>query len=401
MKEVESNLSKGIALSGASFAITIVVGLYVYKHLWIHLDQKEFYLWFLAFEVSQFLLLADLGFTHKFIVRAMNKPKEEVLKQLNELRFLMLMAATVTTGIFGCVVLWIGNSTNSLNWSLTCLGLSLFLTLVSYSETAALRAQSRNIEINIITIISQSIFVFALVFLPFPASISIGLAVFIRSALIYLLQLVRLRMTYAPRFGGLHYFGGEIVAINVSYFILFMLDTLFMGITVAAAAYLATILIVRKYFDLVRALWENLLPNLYVKFAEHNTNIYPKLIALSFFSYGAAACLANQIIPIWLIGFSSELLTYLALGLSYWTLTFFRTSSLRQFYKNSLSWKSFVATAVIAKMIFLAIVFSFQEDAGIQAAYFAQGVFILACVYYINIKAQKININLKRSSDNF
>lgn len=382
MTTTERKLGVSIVLSVVSFAIAIGVGLYVYKFLWAALSPEEFSLWFIAFELSQFLLLLDLGFSHKFIASNGKKKTDFFSDRLNELRFVLLGAGGVAVMAFLVVSYFVTGWPESLRISFFLLAGSLLLNLAGYAETSVLRIQLRNNEIYLISIASQLCFMGILLFLPAPEGIRIGVAVIFRSAFVYIAQVVRVKRPYLPKWSMVNHFGGAVVAINLAYFILFMLDAAILGATVMAATSIAAILALRKYFDLLRAMWDSILPNLYVRFSMGNdSKIYYSAVLACASSYAIAVVFAGPIISIWLPGFLLDSTAFIGLGVSVFAVTLFRMTTLRAFYKNSLNWRAFLVGGVFVKILFSITLVVFNSN--ISYSYLIQGVILIFLVVFL------------------
>jgi len=381
-------LGSDALLSIFAFLFSVVIGLYVYRLLWGSLTSNEFSSWFLIFEISQFLLLFDFGFTHKFILECKDVNALGFKTKLNGLRFILLLAAVVASMALLSVVVIYGRNAERLQSSYIFLSLSIIFTLLSYAETAALRVGFRNKSISIITIISQAIFISILFFLSDNMPFAIGVAVFSRSAFVYLSQIYVLGQGYEPKWVKGSYFGGGAVAINFSYFILFMLDVAIFNMTVLDASDIAILLVVKKYFDMLRALWDNVLPNMYARFARGGGGgVYIILTVFCFLSYIIAAFMAGWIIPVWITGFAAGYSVYSAFCLSFFGVTLFRVVSLKMFYKEKLNWKFMVGIVVAIKSVFTIILIFGQ--AKVNAAYLAQGVLLITTMITIDIKQSK------------
>ena len=377
-------LGTTVALSIFSFGTALGVGLYVYRFLWKNLAPNEFSTWFVIFELSQFLLLLDFGFTHKFIAHSKRMVLNESVEALNGLRFVLFVSAIAAAVGLLVITTFVETKNSYLNISFVCLSFSLFFNMLGYAETAALRVQQKNNEINIIAIASQVLFILLIFIYSYNASLAIGIAVLSRSFFVYAVQIFRVNQKYAPRWYKKNHFGGPVVVINLAYFILFMLDAALLNVSLISTAIIAVFLVVKKYFDLLRALWDSILPNFYTRFLEDNdSRTYYFIVVLCAGSYILSVLLATWIIPIWLGLFAVEFKLYLAVGLSFFGISIFRISTIRMYYKKNLNWKLIIGISIIVKLVFSAMIISEHSDT--SHAYLVQGLLLMGLIFSIEI----------------
>ncbi|WP_284186356.1 hypothetical protein [Zoogloea oryzae] len=371
-------------VSVCAFFLSVFIGLYVYRLLWSALSPDEFSAWFLVFEVSQFLLLLDLGFSHRFIADFKDGHAEGLVDRLNGLRCVLLLIGIVAFIVILLVVSFFGVGSERLKTSYILLGLSIALTLSGYAETAALRVQRKNRQISFLAVFSQILFLCVLIFFKENIAFGVGVAVFVRAFVTFVSQVRLVQIPYRPIFHSSSYLGGEVVAINLAYFSLFMIDALLFGLSSIPAVVIAGLLVVKKYFDLLRSLWDNVLPNAYSRFGEGAADGLLKIIywscAVSYFF--ASAC-SGWLIPFWMEGFKSDPILSLSLGFSFFAVSLFRVFTLRMYYLGRARSRFALVVALSAKFVFaLALIFHLLD---VFAAYLVQGLIIMSFLYLYSL----------------
>lgn len=381
---IKDKLAINVLLSTLSLGVSIGVGLYSYRYLWGGLSTKDFSTWFMMFEISQFLLLADMGFSHKFISKKIDPESKEFLDELNNLRLFLFTSGFVAAFIFGIVCFFYSQKIQYLIFSFILLGASLFVNILSYAETAALRVSTKNNEIYIISLFSQLLFMVIITgFSSKLAPLMIGCAVFFRSLTVFICQTLVLNKKYLPKYIKGNYFSISIVAINAAYFILFMLDIFIVGLTPINLGGVAILVSTRKYYDLVRTFWDSVLPNLYSRFLQKNdSKFYFATLFFCGLSFFCAVPIASVVLPIWLPNFKGDLKLNIALAISTFSISIFRLISIRMYYKKQLKWHFFLSFAVFIKIAFLLILMISIQD--VYIAYFVQGILIIFFVLLIN-----------------
>jgi len=215
----------GMVYSALSFLLSIAISFYIYKFLWSKIDRPLFVAWFAVFEISQFLLLLDLGFTHTFVRRYIKSPDVEIRQYLPDLRGTLILSGIVAAGLLLVLAAKIGSLTRLTVLPYSFLAASILLTLASYAETATLRIKLKFKELYLINIFSNLTFaIYLCVGYPENALDRLALAILLRSALQLAAQNIVLRMGVAVRFRIISGGNFEVISLNSSYFLLFLFD---------------------------------------------------------------------------------------------------------------------------------------------------------------------------------
>jgi hypothetical protein len=383
-------LLKGISLSFLSLGISIISTLIVYRSLWNNGNSSAFSSWISIFELAQFFLLADIGFTHKYI-----RDREK-----NYLKLALLRGRLLLVGLLaGLILLLLSFSSSSLSniglMPIVSLSLSTFITLYSYADAAELRSQERYSIAYPLQIISQLAFIIITFILTNRDPIfSISIAIITRSAILSIGQFTFLRKNYAIKFSSKNSIDITVLAFNGGYFILFLLDGLIMVWANVPSYLTATTLIIRKYFDIIRGFSDSALQVFSNKFSKEKTNpthaIYFFIILLFVYSIGFFLAKIG-LIKFWISSDISVTDTaLLILALNGFSISAYRWMSSIEYFNNSKKINYFFFFAIIAKLSFCATVF--YNEHYLYIAYGVQsGIAISLITLYLYKKNKSID----------
>lgn len=374
---IARKINAGMIYSALSFLLSIAISFYIYKFLWSKIDRTLFVAWFAVFEISQFLLLLDLGFTHTFVRRYIKSPDVEIIKYLPDLRGTLVLSGIAAAGLLLMLAAQIGSLTSATALPYSILACSIFLTLVSYAETAALRIRLKFKELYIINIFSNIIFAVYL-YLGYPdnALDRLAVAILLRSAFQLAAQHIALRMGSAVRFRIISGGNFEIISLNFSYFLLFLFDVAILKSAGTPSTVIAILIILRKYYDALRGMWESILNVAALDFAHlRNQSRAWILRAIVFISFFSALILSDYIIRIWLGPTEIQTSLNIAVAASALMLTIFRLDGTRLFFQHRLNVFWPLITSIVIKSTYIALVLG--EVVGLAALYFIQAIMLL------------------------
>lgn len=385
-----SKFKLGIVYSNFSFFVTILIGIFSYKYLWNILEPDVFNSWIALFEFSLFLLLLDLGFTHSFIkkysgVDCLDKVNFE--KDILHMRYSLFKMA-----FFSLVLILILGVTLNISEKLgggpvLILGISVFLTLISYADTAVLKINEKFNIIYIINIISNIVYL-SLLFV-FPESWGVWMVVvcvFIRSLLIYLLQSL-----YTPFSFRLKKYKQDIKTeyhqvffLNSSYFIYFAFDAILLINLSISPVVLSILIVYKKYYDLLRGFFDSMLSVIIVYFSKFNSKSLNISVFFTFFviiAYLLSFLLSEYLLKFWFDDFLSNLLLSLSVCFSTLSIVLYRYFSNKLYFttKNNLIY--LLICSVLVKSIF---VLYYLFCGNLASAYIVQALFVFLICFIIS-----------------
>jgi hypothetical protein len=375
----------GMVYSALSFLLSIAISFYIYKFLWSKIDRPLFVAWFAVFEISQFLLLLDLGFTHTFVRRYIKSPDVEIRQYLPDLRGTLILSGIVAAGLLLVLAAKIGSLTRLTVLPYSFLAASILLTLASYAETATLRIKLKFKELYLINIFSNLTFaIYLCVGYPENALDRLALAILLRSALQLAAQNIVLRMGVAVRFRIISGGNFEVISLNSSYFLLFLFDVAILKLAGISTTAIALVIILRKYYDALRGLWESMLNVAAIDFAHLSSQSRAwRLRAIVIASFCSALILSGHIIQIWLGPTEIRPSLNIAIATSTLMLTIFRLDGTRLFFQHRLNAYWPLATSVVIKSTFLALVLN--EIIGLAQLYFIQALMLVGATLIVSL----------------
>ncbi len=377
-------ISLGAAVAALAFLFSILISFYSYRFLWVHADRGAFAAWLSVYELAQFLLLLDIGFTHSFIKKNIDSDWCEVIRELPALRGALFLVAMIAAVVVCICAYKVGEPANVGVSSYFYLSLSIVFTLVGYADTAALRLRNKFLNIYLINIFSNLIF---MIFLHLSIVVDVverlAIATLIRSFLQYGLQNfvlgVGLRISLPNQFTG----SLEVVSLNASYFLLFLIDAFVMAALGVPLAVVASVIILKKYYDALRGLWDSTLGVLAVAFAkidDERRNWIIRLLVVA--SYVCAWFFSSIIIQLWLGNRIVD--PQLSAGVCVFaiSLTLYRVETTRLYFQGKLGFVKPILAAIGIKLMFVGLIFASILD--LKGIYLLQGILIIMTVVFMN-----------------
>ena len=387
MSIFKSKMINGLSYSNISFFFTIFIGFYSYRYLWENLSPSQFSGWIALFEFSQFLLLLDIGFTQGYIKKHAKTNVVDALQDLPNLRGTMFFMGAIAS-VFLLLIAVISNAYDSIGFfPVFLLSISVLLTLLCYADTAMLRLKEQFKGVYIINIVGNSAYLIILLFLPMSSAIyCIAIANLVRVLILFFLQNKLLNSGFSIRFKESVNPNGNVVILNASYFLLFMLDVIIMTAMKVPAPVIASVIILKKYYDTLRGLFDSNLSVLSVYFAKLEDSKRDILIfTFIFISFVLAFCFSGLIINVWLgENFGGYSLLSLSICFSSLALVFFRVDSSKSFFQGGTSMIKFGCLSVITKILFFVLLLS--PNVSVSSVYALQGFVLLFFLFLFNRK---------------
>lgn len=388
MQITKNNLTKkiniGLIYSLISFSISVGISFYTYKYLWDKVDPKLLVGWFALFEISQFLLLMDLGFTHSFIRKNKNSADSDLKIELEELRGILAVSGFIATSsllliAFGLNII---NSNDAIPQLM--LALSVFVTLVSYAETALLRIKLRFKEIHIINILTNIIFIIYLIWGYGESYLDrLGYATFARSIIQMAAQKLILKTDYKIKVKKIKEINTDVISLNIGFFCLFLFDMALLAKTTYAIDILAILLVLRKYYDALRGLWDSLTSVLSIEFSQQmqsSRTWWLRCIVIA--SFAASFVFSEWIIGKWVNVYEINCQMNLAISTSAAAIVLFRMESMRSYFEYRLKKMQYLIGCLVVKVIFAILalnsIFTLPELYYLQAALLTIGVILMS-----------------------
>lgn len=387
---MKSNIANGVLLSMAAFAISLLISFYTYSFLWRTADRELFGLWMAVFEFSQFLLLLDLGFTHSFIKNNINNGRESFLADLPRLRGSLLLMSLLASFIIAASVIQMDGVNVGIGVApYVFLVLSIALTLIGYADTAALRLMQQFKKIYAINIMSNLLF-FAFLHSDYIDNVvnRLAVATFLRSLFSYTLQNIALGAGLKLSWPNQLSAGAAVVGLNASYFVYFMLDGFIMASMGVSLLVVASSIVLKKYFDALRGMWDSSLSVFSIAFAkvgDRRRDWYIRFILVA--SFLCAWLFSPVIIQIWLGDSSTDPWLTSGICVSVMFLSLYRVETTRLYFQGRLGLFLPIIIAVVIKVVFAFLIFI--RDFEIGSIYMIQGVFIGCAVLVMNYFAEK------------
>ena len=379
----QHRINIGMLFAGFSFLATIAIGLYSYRFLWINSDKNAFVAWLAIFEISQFLLLLDLGFTHKFIKTHIHSDDHTIKKALPELRGILLLVGAVAAGMLLALSITLNQLNIDLALPYILLSASVLLNIATYAETVALKIKQQFNIIYSINLVSNLVYAGILIFSTLEDPIlRLGFATIIRSSLQFSLQNYLLGMGFSLKFGREMKGSINVVGLNASYFCLFMLDSAILLKLGLAASTIALVIVLRKYYDLLRGFWDSILSVATIGFAQstsrHHNILLRGAIAIS---YILAYLLSDWIISLWLHSDMLDSSLSIGIALSGFSLSMYRAESTRMYFQSKLNFSRLLLASLGIKMVFLLVIW--KDGTFVSTAYSLQALLLIITIYFM------------------
>ena len=310
---VFSKYHRGIILSQASFAFNAFIGLFSYRYIWDNVESDLFTIWIAIFEISQFFLLFDLGFSQAFIKRngtqAYYNESDIASGQLRlQLLFSGLFAgfSTILAAYF-----LINEEINLTPFLI--LSFSVFLTLLAYAETAILRLQKKFTQVYFGTFVGGGVFIasiWGLDYIEVEPLYVIAVSNLIRIITIYLYQLFVMRVIPFFSETKIRDVDYRIVLINISYFSLIMIDVFLLKSSSISILIIAQLAVNKKLFDMGRGFVDSGLQVLSIKYASSTMNTRKEFLCtcgIVIVLYFCLLVVSGWFLNIWLDGYQFSL----------------------------------------------------------------------------------------------
>lgn len=264
-------LLAGLIYSAMTIVAALISTLVLYRLLWVDVDQVQLVWWIGLFELLQFLLLADIGFTQNYIRQASARGAEgtSLDAEFQRLRLTMLAVGLVASAVVVAVVMLSDEGNKDALHVASSLGASILCTLAAYAETAYLRANQRFGSIARATIAAQIVFVASILLFSIDI-VTVSWLIALRSLIAWIgqaaacprYQRVAIRSVNLGQLGA-------IVPANGSYVSLFCFEAFLIGELIEDKRVAAAIIVLRKVFDLSRAFFDSAI-NVFSSFLGRN-----------------------------------------------------------------------------------------------------------------------------------
>lgn len=388
MKLIHSKLFHNVLLAAFSFVFSLSVSVVTYRYLWKAANNDFLVLWLVVFEASQLLLLLDFGFSHAFIKNCRDINNIKLLsKPLSSLRSVLMISAGIAFLISLIISFFVVANQVSFG-PFVLLSFSIFVTIASYAETAALRVLNRNFVIYGANILGSILYLIIILFSGLEVELGIAVAALFRSCCQYLIQRFFLKGSgwfSRPNFTS---FGSNVIALNFSYFSLFMLDGLVFSLLEFQGVYLATLILTKKLYDILRGLWDTVFNVFTVEYTRNKDSTRDLLIALVIvLSFVIMFLLSKIILQTWFEDFIFDGYLSLTLGLSVMSFSLYRNRSLRAYFSGERGVLLSALIILIIKGIFFYVLYLGGESFVLKA-YFIQAcfVYIVICCFGRSLK---------------
>ncbi len=393
MQEIakQKKINLGMLYAGISFFVSIVIGFYTYRFLWINSDNNAFVAWLAIFEISQFLLLLDLGFTHNFIKNHIHSGDDVIRRALPELRGMLIVVAMAASGILLCISITLNHLTYGLVFPYALLSLSVLLTIVTYAETVVLKIKHKFNAIYTISILSNLVYAIVLISgISENVINTLSIATIIRSVIQFAAQNRVLAMDFTVKFSKRMQGSMNVIGLNASYFTLFMLDAAILIKSGLPAATIAAVIILRKYFDTLRGFWDSILSVASIGFAKSQNRRRDLLLCgVVTISYILAFFAANSLITLWLRAAPIDVWLSFGVGVSGLALSIYRIESTRLYFQSRLNFLGLLVISLLIKLAYLVSIANHLTDAG--GAYVLQAIEMFGVVFFMVLLNGKRN----------
>ena len=365
----------GVALSLLATATSLLGTLYVYRILWTGVSASEFALWFTFIELSQLFLLADVGFTQDFI-RKVLQGREDFDRQLASVRGKLYIVGIVSAVLLAGILFATNPEPGIPLFGLALIVISTLFTLLSYAETAALRGKERFLEVYIVNILGSVVFILVIIFFNGIPLLAIAWATFARAALQFGLQIVILRGSYKIVFDTIPIPSRSVLAYNVPYMFLFLLDGVFLFKTGVDSGLIASVLLVKKIFDTLRGFVEAALQVVSIRMSKGSAN--HSLVGYHFsvgLAYVSTVLFFPVLASIWVGAEDMSWAVIISIAFSSAMIAFFRVSTSQWFFTDNLLIYRTVWIVLATKLGFLATLIIMPSVPAL--AYLLQGAVLL------------------------
>ena len=249
----------GIFYSLLSMAVTLSINVLLYPIYWKILSKPDFVTWFSVFELSQFFLLLDIGFSQNFIKNNATGNSDSIEKNYHRLRGTLLLVALFAL-LIQLPTFFFTTETDSLQnfFPYFLLALSTALTLWSYAETAALRVFLSFQTIYIINIASSLVFLGIVLFFKEYGIYAIAIGSFIRAVLQNVAQTLALSFRLRITMKLVMVFESTMSAffMNSAYLLLFAFDAIIFSKIGIKPDAVSSYMMNRKLYDILRGVFD-------------------------------------------------------------------------------------------------------------------------------------------------
>lgn len=387
MRFISSSSWSAIVLAASTFAISLFASLFTYRYLWENADEEFLVLWLVVFETSQLLLLLDLGFSHSFIRERRDSTNvADLTHELASLRTVLAISGAVAfilSLIISYVVVW-GKVDF---YPFILLGLSVLITICSYAETAALRLLGRNFAIYGANIFGCLIYLIIVLYLTLDVKTAIAVACLARAVCQFTIQ--RLCLSDGGWYGWpkIKNYGSGVIALNASYFVLFMLDGFFLTVMGFQAAIIAMFVVNNKLYRVLQGFWNSIFQALLVSYTKKNNKEGVVVFAI-IISYLMLYFISETVLKVWLGEVQFEAGLSLSLCLSIMALSLYRSVTLRSYFQGHKGIFLLSSLVFVIKVLFFFWLYFGGADV-LETAYLAQAGLICSVTWIYSIFIKK------------
>lgn len=365
----------GVFLSLLSTAISIIGSLYVYRILWKGASVNEFAIWFTFIELSQLFLLADVGFTQDFIRRVL-QGRADFDQQLASVRGKLYIASVISAVLLAGILVATNPEPGVPLLGIVLIVASTIFTLLSYAETAFLRAKERFIEVYVINILGSAVFILVIVFYYGEPLLAIAWAIFSRAVLQFGFQVAILKQSYQIAFDALPIPSRSVLAYNAPYMCLFLLDGIILFQVGITSGLIAAVLLVKKLFDILRGFVEAAMQVVSIRMSneksDHALGGYYLTVSCA---YVLTVLLFPVLARIWVGAEGISWFVIISIAFSSGVIAIFRVTTTQWFFTDSSLIYHGVWIAIASKLGFVAILAAIPSMPALS--YLVQGVVLL------------------------
>ena len=249
----------GVLFSMLSIGVSLLINVILYPIYWKILSASDFQSWFSIFEFSLLFLLLDVGFSQNFIKNNVGGETSVFEKNYQILRGTLLLVSVFAFLIQLPIFLYLRQPANVSQFIPYCLlALSTALTLWAYSETAALRVLLKFNAVASISIAGNIAFLVVVFYFKEHGVYAISCGVLLRALVVSILQVsilskvIRIKTILSFEFEG----AATNVLMNFSYLSIFAFDAVVFSKAGLKVADVASYMLNRKLYDLVRGFFD-------------------------------------------------------------------------------------------------------------------------------------------------
>ena len=299
------------------------------------------------------------------------------------------MVGSLAAGIIFIVAVVLNHLSFGLLLPYILLSLSVLFSIVTYAETAVLKIKHRFNAVYIINIAAS--FVYATVLISGISEdviTTLSIAIITRALAQFIAQTRLLAIHFKASLPRKLQGSTDVIAMNASYFALFMLDAAILIKIGLPAATIALIIILRKYYDTLRGFWDSILSVASIGFAKSEDKLRDLLLQGGvIISYILAFLFANFLINLWLSSNAIDTWLSFGVGISGLALSIYRIESTRLYFQGKWNFFGLLAITFSIKLAYFLVLDNKIIDVG--GAYVLQSVLLLILASFMVLRDGK------------